>query len=376
MPYARPSLSSLRTQVAEQIAASLPGSDPLLRFSNLNILGQVQAGLAYLHYGYLDWIAQQCNPFTCTDEFLEAWAGLKGVTRTPAARAVGTATFTGTNGTVLPTGTPVIRGDGKTYATTADGTVASGTVTVPVQADADPAGLLGALWNCPVDTALVLGVGVAGINGAGAAAVAFTGGADLETDDSLRARMLQAYQNPPNGGSKADYETWALAVPGVTRAWCVPHAAGPGTVTVYVMLDVAEAAFGGFPQGTNGCATGETRDTVATGDQLAVANYVFVRQPVTALVYVLAPTANTVNFTISGLSGASLTVKNAVRAAISDVLAAYGTLAAGSTTVPLSYVQAAIAAVPGTAGFLITTPAGNIVSAAGSLPVLGTTTWS
>ena len=375
MPFARPSLSALRTQTAADVAAALPGSDPLLRFSNLGILAAMQAGLAHLHYGYLDWIAQQSNPFTCSGEFLEAWAALKAVYRIPATVATGSAAFTGTNGTVLPSGTPIVRGDGVAYVTTAGGTVASGTVTVPMVAVADPAGLLGARGNCAVGTVLTLGTATAGINAAGAAAAAFTGGADLETDESLRSRMLQAYQAPPHGGDAADYVTWALTVPGVTRAWCVPHRYGAGTVLVYTMFDGTEAAYGGFPQGTNGCATAETRDTVATGDQLAVANLILPLQPVTALVYSQAPSANTVAFTISGLSGASAGTKASVAAAISTTLTTYGSITGSTTTVALSLIESAVAAVPLTTGFVITVPAGNINSVAGALPVLGAITW-
>jgi len=371
MPFARPSLSTLRTQVAQHIAAALPGSDPLLAFSNLGILGDVQAALAHLHYGYLDWIAQQSVPATATDEYLEAWAALKGVYRNPATRATGTITFSGTNGTVLPNGTPVARGDGRTYKTTADGTVSGGTVTVPAQADADTTGLTGAWGNCAVGTSFSLGIAVAGIGASGTAATAFTGGADIETDDSLRSRMLLAYQQVPQGGAAADYVRWARQVAGVTRAWCVPHGDGAGTVSVYVMLDQANAVYGGFPQGTDGAATGEVRASAATGDQLAVANAIYPLQPVTALVRAPAPTANTVNFTITGLSLASTATKNAVIAAIKQVLLDFGQVGGSATTVPISYITSAIGAVPNTTGFVLTLPVGNIVSAAGALPVCG-----
>ena len=376
MPFARPTLSDLRGQASADIAAALPGSDPLLRFSNLNILGTVQAGLSHLHYGYLDWIAQQSNPFTCSGEFLEAWAALKGVYRVPAGRATGTVAFTGTNGTVLSAGTLITRGDGVSYRATTSGTVSAGSVTVSVLADADPTGLLGTRGNNLAGTALSLGTSIAGINAAGVAATAFTGGSDLETDDSLRARMLLAYQSTPRGGSASDYLTWALSSPGVTRAWPVPHGYGAGTVLVFVMLDNVQAAFGGFPQGTTGVATGETRATPATGDQLAVANLILPLQPVTALVYVLGPTPNTVAFTISGLATASAGTQAAVAAAIRTTFLTYGAVGGAPTTVALSLIASAIAAVPLTTGFVITTPAGNVVSPAGSLPVLGTITWT
>lgn len=383
MPFARDSLTELRAQVSEDIAAALPGSNPLLRFSNLGIIGAVQASMTYLMYGYLDYIAQQSVPFTATEEYLEGWAALKNVYRITAAPAQGTAQFTGTNGVSIPSGTPIVRADGQQYRTTASGTIASGSVTVPATAVPDPEGLVGAIGNCDAGTALTLGTAIAGVTSTGVAATAFIDGTDLEKDDALRARMLLTYQNPPHGGDQEDYVEWALAIPGVTRAWCVPNAFGSGTVAVYVMMDIAEAAHGGFPQGTNGVSqndhgpnAGAPRDTVATGDQLTVADAICLVQPVTALVYVLAPIAQAVNFVISGISGASAATKSAVSAAIASVLAEFATIGAGTSTLNLNYIESAIDTVPGTAGFVIVSPAGNIATPSGNLPVLGTITYT
>jgi uncharacterized phage protein gp47/JayE len=175
-------------------------------------------------------------------------------------------------------------------------------------------------------------------------------------------------------------------VAGVTRAWCDPLAAGVGTVNVYFMMDEAEAAFGGFPQGTNGVAAADTRDVAATGDQLAVADYIFgpKRQPVTALVYAMAPGQNTVTYTIN-LPGVTASVKTAVDAAIDAVFLAYGDPRAG--VIENSVIEAAIAAISGTVGFVITNiacthgavapgAAGNITSTRGYIPVRGVTVWT
>ncbi len=374
MPYARPLLTELQTQVASDIASSVPGSDPLLRVANLRITGNVQAGLAHLHYGYLDWIAQQAVPWTATDEYLEAWGALKNVYRKQATAAAGSVTFTGTAGTVIPSGTSVVRGDGVTYATNALGTVSGSSVTVAVTATAT-----GSAGNCASGAAMTLGTAITGIQSGGTAAAAFTGGADVESNTAFSARVIAAFQAAPQGGAKADYQTWALAVAGVTRAWVSPNGFGTGTVVVYFMMDNAESAFNGFPQGTNGVSAndqgpgGAPRGVVATGDQLTVANALITLQPVTALVYACAPIANTVNFTISGLSSSSTATRNAIAAAISGVFLANG---APGGTVNLSAIESAIAAVPNTAGFVITSPAGNITSATGYLPVLGTVTYT
>jgi uncharacterized phage protein gp47/JayE len=387
MPYARPTLTELRSQVASDIASSLKGSDPLLRYSNLKITGDAQAALAHLHFGYLDWISKQAVPWTATDEYLVAWGALKKVSQKDATFSNGSATFVGTVGYVLDEGTSLVLGDGTTYTTTSTGTVGSdGTVTVTAQADA-----AGAAGNIAAGVVMTLGTAVTGIQSSGVAATAFAGGADQEEVDPFRDRVIAAYQASPQGGAKADYVTWATDVAGVTRAWCAPNGFGVGTVVVYVMLDDANSAYSGFPQGTDGISAddllpnGNPRGIVATGDQLAVANSIYASQPVTALVYVCSPLPNTLTFTISGLSSASTATRAAVGAAISEVLVSYGDPREG--TIDLSYIDSAIGAVSGSAGFVITsvegvqgnsttTYDGNITSNAGYLPVLGNVIFS
>ncbi|UPG89261.1 baseplate J/gp47 family protein [Luteibacter aegosomaticola] len=388
MPFSRPTLSDLRAQVLADIKAGLKGADSLLRFSNLNVLGTSTAGLAHLHYGYLDYIALQATPYTATDEFLEAWAALKNIYREPATAATGTATWPGQPDTVLPSGTPVARGDGYAYATTTDAVVGvDGTVTVSIEAQLAPIDPVnnptgnGAAGNADAGTVLTLQAPVAGIQSTGDAASALTGGADVEKDDSLRARMLFAYQNPASGGSLKDYIRWATAVPGVTRAWCAPNGFGTGTVVVYTMFDVSEAAHNGFPQGTDGVSqfdkgpgTTGPRGTVATGDQLLVADSIIDEQPVTALVYSCGPAPNSVNFVITGLNTASVATKAAIASAIDAVFLQQGSPIAGSD-VDLSSINTAIGAISGTQGFVITAPAANIPNVTGQLPVRGTVTY-
>lgn len=383
MPYARPTLTQLRAQVAADIQAALPRSDPLLRFSSLNILGNALAGLARLQFGYTDWVSRQSNPFTAEDEFLEAWAALKNVFREAATQAglatPGQITFQGTSGTPLPIGTPVSRGDGVAYTTTSVGVWTGSSVVVNAVANADPSGLTGAFGNCAVGTVMTLGTAIAGINSTGSVTTAFTGGADVEQDDSLRARMLQAYQNVPQGGAVKDYITWALQVNGVTRAWCNPNGFGAGTVVVYTMFDVTESTNNGFPQGVAGVATLEPRGTPATLDLLTVANWIFPLRPATALVYSVAPTPQVVNFTITGTANFTAATKAAINAAISGIFVLYGsplsTVAGQNGVIDISYIESAIAAISGTQGFVITSPTANIVGTIGQLPVLGAINW-
>ena len=371
MPYSRPTLTALRTQAMQDIAASgLPGASGFLRRSWLRVIAWVQAAMAHLHFGYLDWIAKQSIPFTCDSEFLDGWAALKGVTRKAATAATGTWSGTGINGSVLASGTLLIRADGVQYQTTANATVASGAISAPLQAV-----VTGANGNADSGTPLTLASVATGINPVGNAAAAITGGADIETDTALRGRMLLAYAAPPQGGDKSDYVEWALQVPGVTRAWCNPNGLGVGTVVVYTMLDVSEAAYGGFPQGTNGVATAETRATAATGDQLAVANHIYPLRPVTALVYSYAPAPQTLNFTIAGLNPSNTTTQAEVSAALTALLVTKSSPLA-DTAVDQSDVDAAISAIPGIISFRATAPSFPQTPTLGNIFTLGTVTFA
>lgn len=373
MPYVRKTLTQLRLEVALDQAAKFPGANALLDYANLKITGEAQAGLAFLHYGYIDWLAKQAVPFTAEDEFLQGWAAIKDVFLNDPTQASGTVTFPGVDTTPLPINTPLVRADGATFHTTSAGVIAGTTVTVSAIADADPQGQFGAFGNMSAGVVLTLGTAIPGIQSDGLTATPFTGGSDVETNDSLRNRMLIAFQSAPEIGNDGNYRKWALSVPGVTRAWVTPNGMGAGTVVVRFMMDMVNTGSNGFPVGTDGVATGETRDTPATGDQLDVANYIFPRRPVTALVYAVAPTPEAVNFIIDGISTATPETKASINAAVDEV---FKRLGVPGGTVPLSDIEAAIASVPTAEGFILTAPPGNVTTGAGAIPVRGSMTYT
>jgi uncharacterized phage protein gp47/JayE len=363
MPFARPTLTALRNQAVEDITSSgVPGLDGLLRNAVLRVLAWVMSGLAYSVYGYLDWISRQSVPFTATDEFLYAWSALVGIYQKDSAPASGFAQFTGTADLVLPAGTALTRQDAVPYTTTADATVdATGLLTVPVVAAVNGAGT-----NCDAGVSIGIDTPIAGINGGGVTSTPVTGGADQETQPDLRTRMLFRYSEPPMGGSKADYIEWALEVPGVTRAWV--QSSG-GQVQVYPMFDIANAAHGGFPQGTDGCASQETRGPTASGDQLLVAEHIWPVQPVTALVFVAASVPMPVNVTIANLDPSTVEMEASILASLQDAFLAIGEIAG---TIYPSQLYAAISGTPGVNRFDMTIPAAPVTAPAGALPVMGT----
>ena len=381
MPYSRPTLTELRTRNQTVIKTGLDKIGALLRFANMRVLGDVSAGMSYLHYGYLDWIAKQSNPYTGTDEYLAAWAALVSVYRKPASAAQGaTITFTGTAGSTIPAATVLNRSDGYQYTLDAEVTIGTGgtgtgavTAVLPDTSTDSTGG--GEDGNADAGTELTLDVAISGVDTTVTATSAITGGADIEDEEIFRSRMLSAYQETPQGGSDADYKKWALAVPGVTRAWVARRLLGAGSVGIYIMLDGdSETNDSGFPVGTDGVASSETpySGAVATGDQLAVADALYSQQPATAVVYVCSPVKTAVPFTISGLSSADSDTKSSIETAIDTVFFNNGE---PGGPIDLSDIQAAIAGISGTAGFLIVSPTTNITMDTGGMPVRGTVTY-
>jgi uncharacterized phage protein gp47/JayE len=137
------------------------------------------------------------------------------------------------------------------------------------------------------------------------------------------------------------------------------------------MIDDVQAAHGGFPQGTDGCAVLETRGPTATGDQSLVAEHIWPVQPVTALVYVAAPVPAPVNVTLLALYPDTVELEAQIVASLQDMFLIRATL--GGTTYP-SDLYNAILATPGVEHFTMSEPAMPITADAGALPVMGTLT--
>lgn len=379
MPYNRPTLTELRQRNLAFVQSELKSIGTLLRFSNLRVMADADAGLAYLHYGYLDWIARQATPYTATDEFLAAWAALKNITRKPTTAATCPAVLlTGTVGAVVPAANVLNRLDGYQYQTQqgmrigADGTLIVAVTAILPDPNDDATGG-GDAGNADAGTLLTLDISIDGVDSQATAAQAIAGGADIESEAAFRSRMLLAYQNTPQGGNDDDYQSWALDVTGVTRVWVKRLLMGAGTVGVYIMCDGADTTNNGFPIGTDGISQLDDWGAVkADGDQGRVADHIFPLQPTTALVYVCSPIKTPVDFTIGGLSGASSDTTAAISTAIDNVFFEYG---APGGTIYLSDLLAAIGDVAGTKGFILTAPTDNITMDTGGLPVLGKVTY-
>jgi len=354
-PFDRPTLPELVARTEAELSSRLE-LGPLIDRGPLRALARVFAGAAHALYGYLDFIARQTVPLEAEGQALEQWASLYGLERLPATRAQGDATFSGTNGSTVPSGALVTGPSGQRYRTTESGIVSGGSVAVNVQAE-----LAGVAGNAAAGTALSLAAPIAGVSAAVAAAGGIAGGEDRETDAQLRVRLRDTVAARPQGGSVADYKAWALEVPGVTRAWVfgAEDFMGPGTVGVTFAADDDPA--GPVPPPALVDAV-QARITDPTRRDSA---------PVTAEVTVFAAVETPVDLTIE-LEPDTADVRAAVEANLRDLILRD---AVPGGTLLLSRVREAISTASGEEDSVVTVPAANLTFTTGELPVLGTITW-
>ncbi|MEV5028494.1 baseplate J/gp47 family protein [Paenibacillus sp. LPE1-1-1.1] len=308
----------------------------------------IELALAYieldnvLNFGFVD---------TTYGAYLDSAASEYGVTRKAAAKSIGALTFSGANGTVIPIGTRAVTSGSEPvyFVTTTAGTVSGGSVTVA--AEASEAGESGNVSIGAVN--LVVGnlVGVVTV----ANAFNFVGGADTETDDALRGRILERAQRPATSGNAAQYRQWALEVTGVSDAKVYPIWSGAGTVKV-VLLDADKTA---------------PDSAVVT----AATTYIESVRPIGATVTVVGATEVAINVSVdvtlaSGatLAGVRTEIENGVRAYLK-------TLAFTDATVRYTQIANVILDAAGVVDYTtltVNSGTSNIVIADGSVAVLGT----
>ncbi len=156
------------------------------------------------------------------------------LSRKAASYAVGVVTVTGTAGTVIPAGfefatEATVNSSSKIYVSDEAAAIGEdGTVDIAVTAAE-----AGVDYNTGADTVCLMVNSISGIVSITNAEV-ITGGADEETDDELRQRVIYAERNGSFTGCDGDYVRWALEVSGVGGAKVYPEWNGAGTVKVLI----------------------------------------------------------------------------------------------------------------------------------------------
>ncbi|OWY40077.1 hypothetical protein CEK28_04900 [Xenophilus sp. AP218F] len=359
----RPTLAEIsRRNEAELTLAA--GGEPLRR-NLFTPLARALAGAEHSLYGHQDWIARQIHPMECDDDVLinvhaAIWLP-EG--RKPPAAAAGTATVTGAATASLAGGEQAQRADGALFA------VVEG-VTLPAAATATVRLICiqpGAAGNTEPGGKLRLVNPVPGINGELVVdAPGLSGGADLESIEDLRGRVMEARRNGGQVGKSGDWEAWAKEVPGVTRAWAAPKALGNGTISVYFVRDGDDDI---FPD---------------AAEQTAVLAHLEQTGTPFGEIFVFAPVRKPVNFRIR-LTPDTPAIRQAVTAALTGVLASEAapvrradgrtSLPVDGVTIPRTHFAEAISGVPGEWDHELQLPAGDIVCGVGELAVMGSVQW-
>lgn len=357
MTYDPQPLDTLSKRIRAAIRLYLPGTDALVWPNTLGVLQKVLA--ASIHEAELraQWLFRQILASTADAAHLDRHGYEYGIARKPASRATGLIETTGQANTIYPAGVTYYSA-GAEYQSSGEAKADSGgALTIPVNA-IEP----GAAGNREegddfvlVDTALYPTLS----SEATAAAGGIGGGADRESDDSLRARILDRKRRPPQGGAESDYEQWTLAIPGVTKAWARRFENGPGTVGVWFL----------FAGRANGIPT--------AADVALVQDTLDRKRLIRARIVVNAPIPFPIDIRIAGLSDD--TAKT--RAAIADSLAAMFTERAevGAAVQPyrfsISWISEAISQAIGEDAHQLVYPIGDYVKNDGTIPVLGTITY-
>lgn len=355
MPWSTPTLKEVRSLVRDSIHGSLPGSDATVPNSVLRVLSDNQGALCFLTLEYIDWLALQLLPDTAETEWLDRHGQIwlvnsdGTVGRKNASQASGTVVFTGVGGSIIPQYSQLAGGHNLIYETTAQIVIGANAPTSGAVRAITP----GSAGNLIYGSTMAFDVPPPGVDSQ-ASVIEMDGGTDPETDDQLRARILQRIRNPPMGGAQGDYVAWALAVPGVTRAWAAPEQ-GIGTITVRFLMDDLRASDDGWPTPT---------------DVQTVHDYINKMRPVTVKdCYVVAPIKQFLDITIANLVPDTAEAQAEIEQSIKNMLFIN---AAPGQTIYAAWVSYAIMSAPNVQSFLLVTNTDYVMPSLGHMAVLET----
>ncbi len=189
------------------------------RVSDASVKLKLLAGELYSLCSEIDWIKQQMFPNTATGEQLDLHAAQRGLSRIPGNKASGYLVFRldmpSDHDTIIPQGTVCSNADGSLhYVTVNDEVIPRNNIYKLVECEAEHSG---EQYNVASDEVKVIityfSVGME-INNASS----FIGGTNDETDEHLRNRIAESYQNTPNGANKEYYINLAKSVDGIQSA--------------------------------------------------------------------------------------------------------------------------------------------------------------
>lgn len=354
MPFARPTLTELASRMQTDVETRLVDMKTLLRRSVTKVLIRVLAGAIHLTYGFLNYMVDQLFASTADSYYLEVIAAEFGLYRNAAAYATGSGTVTVTTATTIPKGARVQSGGGQVYTIDEDTDVVVGSNTVDFTAEE-----AGANGNDDASISLTFISSITGVSSTVTVdSDGIAGGADEESDDDLRERVLYRKRRAPHGGAEHDYVNWAKEYSGVTRAWVYPSYSGIGTVALAFVMDNNTSIIPNAAQRTAVSNYIDQHVNPATGEDVGI--------PVTAGVgfEVVTLTAYTPSLTIQ-IYPNTATVRTAVESELASYLLSEG---GPGETLYLSEIDEVISGAAGEERHRLTSPTSDIVPSFTQMP--------
>jgi uncharacterized phage protein gp47/JayE len=364
MAYETRTLAALSTAARQFFTQTIPGAIANVWPNTFTIVGKVLALVDFENELRRQWLYKQifastANPAQLYRQGYELGLGAPSA----ASPATDTMTVACTPGLAIPQGIQYQRADGATFSTRAAVTPAGSTVSLPMQAD-----VAGANGNCPAGTTLTLvpnnaapaGLGTTGTADTETDGGGFEGGADAETTEAYRQRVLLRKRQPPTGGSDTDYENWTADALSTVI---------PNRVFVDSFLNDTRWVWVSF------LVTDQANGIPSSGEVAIVQAYLSdpIRRPTAARVSVTAPTPEAVAVTIQGLVPNTPDTQAAVIAELAAVQAEQIMPATPNTPFVLfrDWIAAAIERAEGVVSATLVAPSGNLTySTGGQMPVL------
>lgn len=283
------------SQIAAQYFQILKSIKPSLNTNDNNsdfvIRGNALSGLVSGLYGDQKKVNNDTWISTARPEALTLKGRDFGIPQNPATQAKSAnVQVTGTNGTVVNPGDLVFLyvATNVLYTNTTGGTVTGGVLSVAVQCE-----IAGQIGNIVAPDTFQLVSPPTGINTSASIITDLADGADAESPDSYRSRLLSRQQNPPAGGNETDYPNFGFAAdPSVRSVFIRRFGRGLGTVDVYITTgttDIDTAV-------TNGIAIVRIP---SSGLLATVQAYYDSHAPLTDCPAVYAPTELDINVTVN-----------------------------------------------------------------------------
>ena len=204
--------------------------------SDISIRIKLLAGELFNLQSSVEWIKNQIFPQTATKEQLDYHAEMRGLSRKKPTNASGVLRFSlteaGSVRMVIPAHTTCsTAGKNPVYfVTDTEAVIDAGSLSTTVNATAVESGSTG---NAAANYITVITKSINSFLRVTNPS-AFIGGSDIESDDSLRKRILDDIKTPSTGTNKAYYKRLAESVDGVFSASVAPRVRGNGTINIYI----------------------------------------------------------------------------------------------------------------------------------------------